>query len=98
MFLPLNFYRFPEPPDLCMQQPSDEDVLETPRIDLMSKERSPRIRTFPHFCPPDTILVDDKCLKSCTANTMNYNFILYKVRIFFTNFEFTLKYFFLFLF
>lgn len=50
-----------------MQQPSDDYPLEASGIEFLSKDRSHKIRTFPQFCPPDTVLIDDKCRKICSS-------------------------------
>lgn len=73
--------RFPEPPDLCMQQPSDDDPLEAPGIEFLTKERVHKIHTFPQFCPPNTILIGDKCFKLCNS-FLSDDQLIYKVRQF----------------
>lgn len=79
IFLILLFIRFPEPPNLCMQHPSEEDLR-----DLSSTGHVYNIRTpIQPLCPPGTEGgVGQKCLQKCKLDDPLYESkeqFLYKV-------------------
>ncbi|XP_017775926.1 PREDICTED: frizzled-10-like [Nicrophorus vespilloides] len=58
----LNCSRFPEPPDLCMQKRSEDELSSMVAFEP-SLLHQQRIKVKP--CPQDTVLIGDRCTKIC---------------------------------
>lgn len=63
--------RFPEPPDLCMQQPTEEDSNHHANQvnDLLIDDHIRGFKSSVKSCPRNTILIDNNCVKVCNSDS-----------------------------
>ncbi|KAF5270682.1 hypothetical protein FQA39_LY01420 [Lamprigera yunnana] len=59
----LDCNKFPEPPNLCMQQPSEDDLK-----DVSSEQFHSFRSTTTQLCPSNSVPGSDRCLRKCNAN------------------------------
>lgn len=77
----LNCSRFPEPPNLCMQQPPDDDSHLITGNEIIIPIASHSSRFTGNVCPSNTVPVGQKCLRLCKSDLVyaKNDRILYEV-------------------
>ncbi|XP_018327987.1 frizzled-4-like isoform X2 [Agrilus planipennis] len=66
----LNCSRFPEPPDLCMQQPPENGIENTLKIDHAPTDFLSAFAINPRRCPTNTVYKEGRCVKECTSQVL----------------------------
>ncbi|XP_022916616.2 frizzled-4-like [Onthophagus taurus] len=73
-----RFHEYSEQPNLCMQQPSDEEHLQEThhfgQLEIPLKNVRP-----PHHCPKNTIFSNNMCVKMCVNDSSSTDRLLYEV-------------------